>query len=82
MNTIFCKSSVSKERGLLAVEGANGAKAVKLCINSNSIARREKRTIVDTRKCPEWSAKEHGYHANAEYLYTATGEVDHHELHW
>lgn len=44
-------------------------------------ARGEAHTIVDTRKRPEWSAKEHGYHTNAEDLYASTGEVDHHELH-
>src|SRR5258708_39919659 len=51
-------------------------------INTNCITRLEARTIVDTRKCPEWGAKDHGGHTNAEYLYTTTREVDHQELHW
>ena len=44
--------------------------------------RLDARTIVDTRECPEWGAKEHGNHANAKYLHATAGEVDHHELHW
>ena len=53
-----------------------------MCINSNCTRELEARTIIDTGKCPEWGTKEHGDHANAEYLYTTAGEVDHHELHW
>lgn len=53
-----------------------------MCINSSCSAGLEARTIVDTRKRPEWSAEEHGDHAYAEYLHTTAGEVDHHELHW
>jgi len=53
-----------------------------MCVNSNCTVRLEARTIVDTRKGPEWGGKEHSHHADAKYLYATAGEVDHHELHW